>query len=70
MNEIENDDFPYEILVDSRAKVERMFPLKDKPDDTKFVRSVNEVQNRPMTQIFLFSELLLNHANYTFNYKG
>jgi len=67
----EHGDFPFEILVDSRAKVDRMFPLKDKPDETKYVDVVNENSGRPpKTLIFLFSESLLNNANFTFLYKG
>lgn len=48
-----------------------MFPLKDKPDETKYVDVVNENSGRPpKTLIFLFSESLLNNANFTFLYKG
>lgn len=66
----ENEDFPYEILVDSRAKVDKMFQQKDKPDETKYVDIINENSSRPKTIIFLFSQSLLNNSNYTFLYKG
>ena len=66
----EKEDFPYEILYDSRAKVDRMFVAKDKPDDTKFVNHTNEVKGTPKTMIFLFSQSSLNNANYTFKFKG
>jgi hypothetical protein len=66
----EKEDFPFEILYDSRAKVDRMFVPKDRPDDTKYVNSNNDVKGTPKTLIFLFSQSAMNNANYTFKFKG